>query len=122
MKYLIHILALAASLPAFGQSRQLWLEKADEHFAKRDYYDALDAGYYVRSADFYLLGGFIYRNQDAAVISLGAKMDGWIAKVAYDINVSSLSVSSAGRGGFEISFTYMKSNPTGPSSKICPRL
>ena len=49
-------------------------------------------------------------------------MDNWIAKIGYDINVSSLSLASTGRGGFELSFTYMKANPKAPASKICPRL
>jgi len=83
---------------------------------------ALDASYYLKGSEFYLLGGIVYRNTDAAIISLGARRANFIAKVGYDINVSSLSTASTGRGGFEISFTYMQLNKATPSSKICPRL
>jgi type IX secretion system PorP/SprF family membrane protein len=83
---------------------------------------ALDAGYYFESSDFYLIGGAVYRTKDAMILSLGARMDNFIARIGYDINVSSLSLTSTGRGGFEISFTYMKATPKNPSSKICPRL
>lgn len=84
---------------------------------------ALDASYYLKASEFYLLGGVIYRTSDAAIISLGARKANFIAKVAYDINVSPLSTVSNGRGGFEISFTYMQLKPRNtPKSKICPRL
>ena len=92
---------------------------------QQDFYEetfALDAGYFLKGSELYLLGGLVYRNQDAMVLSIGARMDNFIAKIAYDINTSSLSLASTGRGGFELSFTYMKTNPKAPSSKICPRL
>jgi len=83
---------------------------------------ALDAGYFMKGPELYLLAGVVYRNADAAVISLGARKDNFIFKLAYDVNVSSLSTASTGRGGFEISFTYMPQNKQTPNSKICPRL
>lgn len=83
---------------------------------------AIDAGYYMKGSGLTALGGVVFRSKDALVLSLGAKMDSFIAKVAYDINVSTLSLASTGRGGFEISFTYMKPNPPLAKNKICPRL
>lgn len=94
---------------------------------------ALDMGYYLKGSDLYLLAGGLYRNSgdfsqfnfdhtDAMVVSIGAKMDSFIAKVAYDVNISSLSTVSNGRGGFEISFTYVKQKKKPKSEKICPRL
>ena len=83
---------------------------------------ALDAGYYLKSSQLYLLGGLIYRNKDAAIISLGAKRNNYIAKAAYDINLSTLTPVSTGRGGFEISFTYMRKEIEPKRTKICPRL
>lgn len=83
---------------------------------------ALDAGYYMKTSDFYLLGGFIYRTSDAMIVTLGAKMDDFIFKVAYDINVSTLSTVSTGRGGLELSFTYIGHNKKPMIEKICPRL
>lgn len=83
---------------------------------------AVDAGYYLKGSDMYLLGGAVFRNRDALVVSLGARMSSFIAKVGYDINVSSLSTASTGRGGFELSFTYMKQKKKPTTEKICPRL
>lgn len=83
---------------------------------------AVDAGYYLKGSDLYLLGGVIYRNRDAAIAYLGAKMDQFILKVGYDINVSSLTTASSGRGGFEVSFTYMHQKDRKKTDKICPRL
>ncbi len=83
---------------------------------------ALDAGYYLKQSDLYLIGGLIYRNADAMVVSLGAKRSNFIARLAYDINTSTLTVASSGRGGFELSFTYIKPNSKPKFEKICPRL
>ena len=83
---------------------------------------AVDAGMYFENAEMYLLGGVVFRNKDAAIISLGAKKENYILKVGYDINVSSLSGASTGRGGFEISFTYVKKKEDPKNVKICPRL
>ena len=84
---------------------------------------AVEAGYYLKNSDLYLLGGFIYRSKDAAIITLGAKMDRFIVKLAYDVNVSTLSTASTGRGGFEVSFTYVhKKGRNKDFEKICPRL
>lgn len=83
---------------------------------------ALDAGYFMKTPEVYLLAGIVYRNRDAAIISLGGRKDNFILKIGYDVNVSSLSSSSTGRGGFEISFTYMQLDKKSANSKICPRL
>ncbi len=83
---------------------------------------AVDAGYYLKGSDLYLLAGVVYRNEDAAIVSIGAKMDEFIAKVGYDVNVSTLTTASSGRGGFEISFTYMHQKDRKKTDKICPRL
>ncbi len=83
---------------------------------------AADAGYFLKSSEMYLLGGLTYRNKDAMILSLGARKSNYIAKIAYDFNTSSLNEASTGRGGFEISFTYMKQKPKPKRTKICPRL
>lgn len=83
---------------------------------------AADLGYYLKGSDLYLLAGGVYRNADAAIISVGAKMDRFIARIGYDVNVSSLSTASNGRGGFEMSFTYMHLKDRKQTDKICPRL
>lgn len=98
---------------------------------------ALDLGYYIKSADMYLIASGIFRtvgwptsakseydkiDSDAMVVSLGAKMENITAKIAYDLNVSSLSTASNGRGGFEISVTYVHTKKKPQTQKICPRL
>jgi len=83
---------------------------------------ATDMGYYLKSSELYVLAGLTYRNKDAAIIMLGARRANYIAKVSYDINTSTLSPASTGRGGFEISFTYMKLDPESRTEKICPKL
>lgn len=81
-----------------------------------------DVGWYLKAPETFLLGGLVYRNKDAAVVYIGAKKINYIAKLSYDINFSSLSAASAGKGGFEISFTYMHQNASPQNVKICPRL
>ncbi len=91
-----------------------------ENFREQTY--ALDAGFYMRSAELYLLSGLVYRNRDAMIFSIGARKEKYIAKVGYDINTSSLAPVSTGRGGFELSFTYMMYKVEPRRKKICPRL
>jgi type IX secretion system PorP/SprF family membrane protein len=83
---------------------------------------ALDAGYYLQNAELHVLGGLIYRNADAFILTMGMRRDNYIARIGYDINTSSLAPSTTGRGGFEISFTYMKAKPKSLTEKICPRI
>ncbi|WP_417265990.1 PorP/SprF family type IX secretion system membrane protein [Brumimicrobium sp.] len=84
---------------------------------------ALEAGYYLKNSELYLLGGLIYRNKDAAAITIGGKLDRFTLKLAYDINMSTLSTASSGRGGFEASLTYVHSKRRNKDfEKICPRL
>lgn len=81
-----------------------------------------DVGLYLKAPEVFLLGGLVYRNKDAAIISIGARKINYIVKFAYDINLSSLTEASTGRGGFEVSFTYMHQNAQSQNVKICPRL
>jgi hypothetical protein len=83
---------------------------------------AIDGGYYLSGSEVWLLGGFVYRNKDAAIFSVGARKENYIAKLSYDVNISSLTAASSGRGDFEISFTYIKRKPKAKEVKNCPRL
>lgn len=83
---------------------------------------AADIGYFLKKSELYLLGGLIFRARDAFALSIGARKANYIAKIAYDVNLSTLSGASTGRGGFEISFTYMHQNKDKKTVKICPRL
>ncbi|MDG1330847.1 MAG: PorP/SprF family type IX secretion system membrane protein [Crocinitomicaceae bacterium] len=83
---------------------------------------AVDVGYFLKGAELYLIGGLIYREADAGIITVGAKMDHFVAKIGYDFNVSTLSTVSSGRGGLELSFTYIHIKNKPKTAKICPRL
>lgn len=83
---------------------------------------ALDIHYYLAGPDAYLLFGPTFRNKDAAVIMGGLKMGSFIYRLSYDINTSSLRPATNGRGGFEMSLTYIRSKTDNNPVKTCPRL
>jgi type IX secretion system PorP/SprF family membrane protein len=85
---------------------------------------AAEVGYYLKTPETFLLAGFIFRNRDATVLTFGVKKENFILRLAYDINVSTLNNASSGRGGFEISLTYVykSKEKKDPHEKICPRL
>ncbi len=83
---------------------------------------AADFSYYLINNELFLLGGYTYRHRDASVVSLGIRKSNYIAKVAYDINTSTLKEASKNRGAFEISFTYMGKKPKPQTIRNCPRI
>ena len=83
---------------------------------------AVEAGYFLKGSETFLLAGLIYRNRDAAILTLGAKKENFTLRFGYDINVSSLSTASTGRGGFEVGLTYVHGKNKTTTEKICPRL
>lgn len=83
---------------------------------------AVDAGFFLKQSELYLLGGLTFRNKDAFVATFGAKKANYIAKISYDTNFSELSPASNARGGFELSFTYMHQKKDKKTVKICPQL
>lgn len=89
-------------------------------FSEQTY--SVEAGYFLKGSETYLLAGLIYRNKDAMIATFGVKKENMIVKLAYDINLSSLSTVSSGKGGFELSFTYMHQKNKPKVEKICPRL
>jgi len=80
------------------------------------------AQFYLSNYDLFLLAGFTYRNKDAAILEVGAKYANFICRYSYDINTSSLTNVSNGRGGSEISLTYIFSTPNANPVPTCPRL
>ncbi|MCB0478517.1 MAG: PorP/SprF family type IX secretion system membrane protein [Crocinitomicaceae bacterium] len=78
--------------------------------------------FYLKNADLILLAGPTFRSKDAFAIDLGAKWRGLEFRLSYDVNFSTLNVSTSGRGGTEVSLTYIfkKLNPNPIPS--CPRL
>lgn len=82
----------------------------------------LMAHYHLKGAGVILLLGPTFRSADAFIIEGGAKIGNYEGKISYDFNTSSLSDFSEGKGGFEISLTYIprifKPNPI----QNCPRI
>lgn len=83
---------------------------------------SVDAGYFFKEQEFYLLAGVNYRVNDASVFYIGARKNNYIAKIAYDANVSTLKHVSKYRGAFEISITYMAKKSKSKEVRHCPRL
>lgn len=66
--------------------------------------------------------GWHGRTRDAGYLTAGLEYDNWRIGVSYDFNLSSLSVASNARGGFEISAIYIfrKDKQRRIIHKICP--
>jgi len=68
-----------------------------------------------------LYGGLFVRAIDSAFFVAGIQYDVWNAAVSYDINTSSLTPASNGRGGLEFSVLYTFSKfPRKQNAKTCP--
>jgi type IX secretion system PorP/SprF family membrane protein len=78
--------------------------------------------YYLKDSETFILFGPTFRNKDAAIIEAGIKKGKYTGKLSYDINTSGLNNATNGRGGFEISLTYVTGKVKSPSVKSCPRL
>ena len=59
--------------------------------------------------------GAYYRTGDALMIGARYDIANFSAGIAYDLNLSDLTVVSKGQGGFEISLKYVSPNPFGKS-------
>ena len=85
--------------------------------------------YFLRSEDAWIFAGPTYRSfqwkdigkSDAVILLLGVKYGKLTYRFSYDFNTSSLNSISKGKGGFELSITYIASRITLPKLP-CPRL
>lgn len=64
--------------------------------------------YHIKGTDGNFFAGPYYRNQDAFIFHLGGTYEEYVIRLSYDFNTSSLNSISRGRGGFELSITYVK--------------
>jgi type IX secretion system PorP/SprF family membrane protein len=78
--------------------------------------------YYLKGSDAYILFGPTWRKKDAAIIEGGLKYGKYTCKISYDINTSTLNPSTNGRGGFEVSLTYIPKKQKPNPIPNCPRL
>ncbi len=83
---------------------------------------AISSQFYLETYDIFLLGTIIFRNEDAAIFEFGAKYGNFIGRLSYDINTSSLSSVSSGRGGTEFSLTYIFSRQNPNPVPTCPKI
>lgn len=88
----------------------------------REILNSLLINYYLKSSDVFLLAGATYRNKDAAIAHLGFQYKNYTYRFSYDINTSTLSAISNGRGGFELSVVYIMRKPIPNPIVSCPRI
>lgn len=68
-----------------------------------------------------VLGGMV-RLQDAAIANIGYHLRQMVIGASYDFNTSGLRSVTSGRGGFELSVSYIFSRYTDSPAPICPRI
>ncbi|MCB0395905.1 MAG: PorP/SprF family type IX secretion system membrane protein [Flavobacteriales bacterium] len=78
--------------------------------------------YHLQASDSYLIFAPTWRKDDAAILELGMKYDDYIVRVSYDFNTSTLKPTTTGRGGFEISLTWIQEKKRPDPIPNCPRL
>jgi type IX secretion system PorP/SprF family membrane protein len=74
--------------------------------------------------DYTLYAGFFVRMKDAVIPAIKIDYNPFSVGLSYDVNVSQLKTASQGRGGFELSVTYIGFLDRDNSSKfkvMCPR-
>lgn len=91
------------------------------HFYFKDNNAYIIAGPTVRTAKSTIANTDI-KNLDAMIMEVGLKWKNFIYRLSYDVNISTLKPNTNGRGGLEMSLTYIpiKYNPN--PIKTCPRL
>lgn len=83
---------------------------------------AADVHYYLQDADAFLICGATMRSKDAAVLMGGLKLGKFTYRLSYDINTSTLRPATNGRGGLELSVTFINNKVDPNPIKTCPRL
>jgi type IX secretion system PorP/SprF family membrane protein len=84
----------------------------------------LNIGAYTENADYTLQAGAFLRWGDAVIPTLQLDYHPFTVSLSYDVNISRLTTSSYGRGGFELSLKYAgflnRENSTSGAMR-CPR-
>jgi type IX secretion system PorP/SprF family membrane protein len=83
---------------------------------------SLILNYYLKGSDAYIIFGPTWRRNDASIIEGGLKYGKYVYRLSYDINTSTLKPTTNGRGGFEISVTYVPKKQKPNPIPNCPRL
>ena len=70
-----------------------------------------------------LILGAMYTVDNGLTADVGYHLKNMVIGLSYDVNSSPLSNATSGRGGFELSISYIfRKSPQPPPSEICPRL
>ena len=69
-----------------------------------------------------LIGGMMYRFQDAAIANVGYHINSLIVGASYDFNTSTLNRATNTQGGIELSLSYVFKRHINEPEPICPRL
>lgn len=69
-----------------------------------------------------LLFGATYRSNDAVIPFVGFHLGDFTLGLSYDVNVSKLRSASQGKGGIELSLSYIRHKKIHDPNFICPRL
>jgi hypothetical protein len=67
----------------------------------------LDGEYAVQPNMVSVIAGMYYRHKDALIPVVGVDYKSIILRMSYDINISSLTAYSRGRGGIEVSLVFL---------------
>src|SRR6185295_10664412 len=97
-------------------------EKYQETMAGAMY--GMNIGPEIEKPDYVLHGGLFIRWNDALVPVIKLDYSGFSFAFSYDVNISRLKPASTGRGGFELSLSYIgftQRNNSSLNAVKCPR-
>lgn len=81
-------------------------------FMRRENNNTLNFGmlgyYHFEGSEYTVFIGPYYRNKDALIIHFGLQWSEYILRLSYDVNTSKLNALSRSKGGFELSFAYVR--------------
>ena len=69
-----------------------------------------------------LIGGIMYRMNDAIAPNIGLHLNGLTIGFSYDVTTSQLKTTSSANGGYELSISFTKPRKIPDTKFICPRL
>jgi type IX secretion system PorP/SprF family membrane protein len=69
-----------------------------------------------------LIGGIMYRMNDAIAPNIGLHLNGLTIGFSYDVTTSQLKTASSANGGYELSVSFTKPRKIPDTKFICPRL
>ncbi len=80
--------------------------------------------YFLKASSAFFMVGATVRDRDALIFETGFQKDRYTYRIGYDINTSSLQPVTNGKGGLEVSITYLATREKFKPKPVpnCPRL